>query len=112
MAKFFSERMLDGIEHRRANSSVMMPTTCVRSFAGTVSCTSALKLAQDLVVRKCAQRNLGLLCCMSALERDALAFNRTRVNVETENAVETANRANNNEQNKKKRKISSSFFFF
>jgi hypothetical protein len=36
------------------------------------------------------------------------ALDRTRVNVQTKNAAETANQAKNEKQNKKKRKI---FFF-
>jgi hypothetical protein len=57
----------------------MMPAMCVRSSISSVGCTSAL-------------------------EHNALALDRTRVNVQTKNAAETANQAKNSKQNKKNRK--------
>ena len=62
----------------------MMPAMCVRSSAGAIGCTSAL-------------------------EREALALDRTCISVQTKNAAENANQAKNNKQNKKKRKT---LFFF
>jgi hypothetical protein len=61
-------------------------------------------------VRRCVQRNLGLPCCTSVLERDVLALDCTRVNVRTDDAAETVNQAKNN-KNKKKTKEKILFFY-
>jgi hypothetical protein len=60
------DRRLGGIERRRADPPVMMLAMCLRSYASVVG-------------------------CKSALERDVLALDRTRVNVQTKNAAEPAN---------------------
>jgi hypothetical protein len=72
-----------------------------------LACCDALELTQDLVVRRCAQRNLGLPCCTSALELDVPALDRNRVSVETNDVTETANQAINN----KNKQMKNPFFF-
>ena len=76
------ERRLGGIECKRDDLPVMMPAMSVRFYASAIS-------------------------YKSVLERDVLALDRTRVNVQTKNAVETANQAKNKIKRKKK-----SFFFY
>jgi hypothetical protein len=39
-----------------------------------LACYDALELTRDLVTHRCTQRNLGLPCSVSALERDMLAL--------------------------------------
>jgi hypothetical protein len=53
-----------------------------------------------MMLAMCVRSSTGAVSCASALERDALALNCTRVNVQTKNVAETANQAKNKTKQK------------